>query len=1306
MSYRVTNRMMQNLLLNDMHTNLSKLLDIQQQLSTQRKYQSATENPNAVTKGMNLETMMTESEQYKENLEDAISWLKFTDTALGDMNDIFHRIRELAIYAGDGALEGVDLEAISVEVSELKKQLMAVANSTIAGEYLFAGLKTATTPFEYGLEGDVVYKGNDYAVKWEFSRKEIGKVSVPGSELFPPDETTYRLKSFEVPLDFEWKGRNEKIEFKVGWQTVSVRIPEKWKDETVNGLDDYGDYNRYRDSGELEGWSLKEIADMINNSTEMGDVSKLLKASVVTDPDRNVQYLVIKSLTGEPVRITSWPDTDPVWLSQGIKGAAYGDAGRTADTSGRMTIKFSDGITQEIDVAKGDTLEKIAAKLNGLNDGRLWAAVKRDGGNEWLDVVWREQHEDIYFNIDSTGGAVSLMTPQMKKVSSHKEGEGRQVIRSNEFDANFKTYASGDFTIEIDGKRYTAAVPKDTVLTATGLKTVIEGAVDDAGSGLPTGVDVKADGGVLEIFSTIDPNMQFNVIATGGLVPLYSDGAYALSTTVADVSGDYTAETVAVPEGLKLTGDGALFIEINGVRHSVEIAKDDTMEKVVENINKIAGLTATHEFDVDENGDHTEYIKIIGKSKMTISGFGSGGALVGSHFVGSEAIQTNSDHSHIGFVEFMGLETALKSTELGMDEHLGDTRADPLHIKFVGEKDKGEVYIADSADLTIEELARRINGVCGTWLEAIVETDEPDGSDPFDDPLMNAEQNKEKATKRLVLRTRDGQAFAIYDGPGLDAANPAGSYAERLGISTALIGVSTAVAPADTQDWNVKYPEKGATRSFFDENMPAILNVTVGERTFECKVCNNNCPTAEKVAAAIVRQVNEQYGGTLLAWDANDIPNNSETKTFSLFAVTGEPLRVIDVGYGDPRYTEFSGGVAMQLGIAAGVTSTLTDPVNNNVAITDQTTFDKGTIRISASGHTIDVPVLQDDTLQTLSVRIREYAGDWLDVSFYDSTIGPAPDGGAVRMSLAAKDGSAVSVLDLIGADKKLGSTAHRLGFDTGLTGTVDLSGGTGGKFPKFVEGNTLTITVNGMSHVIDLYDREIIDGKHNPVAESIEDLAAEINTRFQGKDIVADVQTLDSGEKYLLLSSPWGYEFSLTGTGQVDVGGTQTDVLEALGFGADNGFGGNNAQTKGFAPTDTTSAGDKTGANYNQIVTRRTGNNLKDTDFFGVVGNLIDCVEGGNVDGISDTMIEQLDNWLNTLLKCRSQVGALHTRYQTSAYKMTTNNTNYTELWTKTVGVDLAETITDYQMASNIYEASLAAIARIMTPSLLDFLS
>jgi flagellar hook-associated protein 3 len=297
MTYRVTNKMMQSLMLNDMQTNLNKLLDITQQLSTQKKYQYASQNPHAVTKGMSLETKMTETSQYISNLQDAVSLLKFTDDALADLNDYFVRVRELAVKAGDGGLESVDLMGISEELKEIKEAMMSIANSTIGGNYLFSGLKTDTVPFTIGAGGDVVYNGSSYDLNWEFSIQSTGKVSLTGREVFPLEETTNRLKGIEVPIDFEWTGRGEILEFKVGGRSVKVRIPEKWQDEIANGLTDPADYNRYRDTGEpLEGWSLDEIAAMINESEEMGDVSQLLKAAVVKDYDKGTQYLQIQKI--------------------------------------------------------------------------------------------------------------------------------------------------------------------------------------------------------------------------------------------------------------------------------------------------------------------------------------------------------------------------------------------------------------------------------------------------------------------------------------------------------------------------------------------------------------------------------------------------------------------------------------------------------------------------------------------------------------------------------------------------------------------------------------------------------------------------------------------------------------------------------------------------------------------------------------------------------------------------------------------------------------------------------------------------
>jgi flagellar hook-associated protein 3 FlgL len=474
------------------------------------------------------------------------------------------------------------------------------------------------------------------------------------------------------------------------------------------------------------------------------------------------------------------------------------------------------------------------------------------------------------------------------------------------------------------------------------------------------------------------------------------------------------------------------------------------------------------------------------------------------------------------------------------------------------------------------------------------------------------------------------------------------------------------------------YPSDGG--GFFDENMPAILKVTVGDKEFQVKVCKNNRYTGALVAEAIRDQVNEQYGGTLLAMGENVSQVAGSNNTFSVYALSGEPLRVVDSAYGDPRFAEYTGGIAAQLGIAAGLTSNRLPQTGSG-----DTFPNAGVIRISTPGHSVDVPVLAGEDLHTIANRMRDYAGGWLDVSFADSNIGdPA---GVVSLSIAAKDGSAVSVFDTSG------DAAWRMGLDTGLVGVSDLKGF---DFNSLSADSTLTVTVNGASHTIDLWDGSFpgttggTPGK--PVVNNVEELADLINTRFQGQDIRAEVLVAkDAGgnvtNKRLAIWSPKGYDFEIEGTPVTgakiipDIFGFRT----ALGNAASKSHGG---------------AGP-----FNQVVTQRTGNNQYNVDFFGVLDNLINTVEGGNVDGISETLLTQLDKWLSTLLKCRAQDGALTNRYDTAVYRMTSNNTNYTDLYTQTVGVDLAEAITDYEMASSLYEASLGAIARLLQPTLLDFL-
>ena len=361
---RVTNTMVQNLMLSDMHTNLSRLLEYQHQLATGKKHSRPSDHPIDVTRELALQTTLLENTQYIRNQDDAMTWLANTDSAFNQMMDVAHRIRELTIYAGNGALGPGETNAIASEIRELQEELRNIANYSVEGRFLFSGLATGVRPFERDALGNVVYNGNTGKVQYEVEKSVVGDVSFHGREVLPLDFTSNALTSVEVPIDFLWTGRGEILQIKVGDRMVKVHLPEQWMDRNINGTVDVTDYNRFRDSGEVEGLTLDQIAKLIEESMEMGDVSRLISVDVQKDYANGTQRLVFTSHTGEPIQVTSWPETDREQQTQSLVGEELDPTWvATADGTIRLFVHGED-IDETLEISAGDTLQDVADAIN------------------------------------------------------------------------------------------------------------------------------------------------------------------------------------------------------------------------------------------------------------------------------------------------------------------------------------------------------------------------------------------------------------------------------------------------------------------------------------------------------------------------------------------------------------------------------------------------------------------------------------------------------------------------------------------------------------------------------------------------------------------------------------------------------------------------------------------------------------------------------------------------------------------------------------------------------------------------------
>jgi flagellar hook-associated protein 3 FlgL len=147
MMMRVTQQMLHQNSLRHMNQNLSRLEKTNNQVSTGKQLHRPSDDPNGVSKAMNLKSALAANEQYERNTNEATLWMDETDQTINDMVNVMQRVRELAVQGSNDTLSDHDKSAIASEVEELTEQVRQFANSKVNGNYLFNGQKTKEAPY-------------------------------------------------------------------------------------------------------------------------------------------------------------------------------------------------------------------------------------------------------------------------------------------------------------------------------------------------------------------------------------------------------------------------------------------------------------------------------------------------------------------------------------------------------------------------------------------------------------------------------------------------------------------------------------------------------------------------------------------------------------------------------------------------------------------------------------------------------------------------------------------------------------------------------------------------------------------------------------------------------------------------------------------------------------------------------------------------------------------------------------------------------------------------------------------------------
>lgn len=181
---RVTQGMLASNSLRNLSNSYTQMGKYQDQLATGKKITKPSDDPVVAMKGMYYRSNLSEVEQYKRNLSESYLWMENSEAGVEHVNEALQRVRELTVQGSNGTLSETDKEAIAKEVEQIKKDIMTVANTQVAGRYIFNGTNTSQAPVTDGGTGapQVDLNTNDYLV--EVSRGVSLKANINPENVF------------------------------------------------------------------------------------------------------------------------------------------------------------------------------------------------------------------------------------------------------------------------------------------------------------------------------------------------------------------------------------------------------------------------------------------------------------------------------------------------------------------------------------------------------------------------------------------------------------------------------------------------------------------------------------------------------------------------------------------------------------------------------------------------------------------------------------------------------------------------------------------------------------------------------------------------------------------------------------------------------------------------------------------------------------------------------------------------------------------------------------------------------------------
>lgn len=121
--------------------------DRQNQIGSGKRINKPSDDPLGAMRTQQMYGSINRLNQYERNHSFSKLWLGETESSVTQAQDLVMRMKELAVYMASGQHNAETRDNVSGEVQQMRDHMLALANSTAGGRYIFAGHETDSPAF-------------------------------------------------------------------------------------------------------------------------------------------------------------------------------------------------------------------------------------------------------------------------------------------------------------------------------------------------------------------------------------------------------------------------------------------------------------------------------------------------------------------------------------------------------------------------------------------------------------------------------------------------------------------------------------------------------------------------------------------------------------------------------------------------------------------------------------------------------------------------------------------------------------------------------------------------------------------------------------------------------------------------------------------------------------------------------------------------------------------------------------------------------------------------------------------------------